>query len=135
MSTSTITSVMAHLYFAMSNYKSPHFTNLSPPYDTEPLKFMVTQRKPNTVFLRMIDSQSKLYAVDGDKGFESEPSNIVLLKMGKYMEKMVQNEADDFRGRYLIDPETGKSRKPPIDDVDYFKFSKINKMLLRSQID
>jgi len=55
MSTSTITSVLAHMYFAMSNYKSPHFSNLSYHFDKEPLKFMISQRKPNCVFLKMID--------------------------------------------------------------------------------
>jgi hypothetical protein len=29
MSTSTITSLMNHVYYAMSNYKSPHFNGLT----------------------------------------------------------------------------------------------------------
>ena len=62
MSTSTITSLMAHMYFAISNFKSPHFKNLSSEYDNEPLKFMLFQRKPNSVFLRVIDKEKKLYA-------------------------------------------------------------------------
>lgn len=137
MSTSTITSLMSHMYFAISNYKSPHFSNLSYHYDKEPLKFMLTQRKPNSVFLKMIDKEQKLYAIDSDSGF-SEPSNIVLLKMGKYMEKMIQNDANDFRGKYIIDPETGKTRVPVTEEdleEDYFKYSTFNSMLLRSQID
>lgn len=134
MSTSTITSLMSQMYFAISNYKSPHFTNLSEPYDREPLKFMVFQRKPNSVFLKMIDKEKKLYAVDSDSGF-SEPSNVVLLKMGKYMEKMLQCEADDFRGKYIIDPQTGKPKKEASQELDYFKYSRMNSMLLRSQID
>ena len=134
MSTSTIASVMSHMYYTISNYKSPHFTNLSEPYDREPLKFMVSQRKPSSVFLRMIDKEQKIYAIDSDSGF-AEPSNIVLLKMGKYMEKMIQNEADDFRGKYIIDPKTGKPKKTAEVEEDYFKYSKINNLMLRSQID
>jgi hypothetical protein len=42
MSTSTISSVLSHIYFCISNFKSPHFNNLSEPYDREPLKFMVS---------------------------------------------------------------------------------------------
>ena len=34
-------------------------------------------------------TNQELYAVDGDAGF-NEPSNEVLLKMGKYMEKMLK---------------------------------------------
>ena len=95
MSTSTITSLLSHLYYMIANFKSPHFSGLSKDYDAEPLKFMVSQRKPNSVFLRQLvtEDQRQLFAVDSDAGF-SEPSNTVLLKMGKYMEKMLTTDAD-----------------------------------------
>lgn len=92
MSTSTVTSILCHLYYCMSNFKLPHFNNLSECYDREPLKFMISQRKPNTVFLTKADNAKRLYSVDGDSRF-LEPTNIVLLKMGKYMEKMLTTEA------------------------------------------
>lgn len=91
MSTSTISSVLSHIYFCIANFKSPHFNNLSEPFDREPLKFMISQRKPNTVFLTKTDKNKKVYSVDGDSGF-IEPSNVVLLKMGKYMEKMLTTD-------------------------------------------
>lgn len=92
MSTSTISSVLSHIYYCMSNFKSPHFNNLSEAYDKEPLKFMISQRKPNTVFLKKSSKFKGVYSVDGDSGF-IEPSNVVLLKMGKYMEKMLTTDA------------------------------------------
>ena len=95
MSTSTITSLLSHLFFAISNYKSPNFSELSKAYDTEPMKYMLSQRKPNTIFLRQVDTGSsdhELYAIDSDAGF-GEASNKVLLKMGKYMEKMFTTDA------------------------------------------
>ena len=97
MSTSTITSIMAHVYYEISNYKSPHFSNLSTEYDREPLKFMMTQRKPNSVILRQVDKENNTYAVNSDSVLESDAPNLVLLKMGKYMEKMMQVDADEFR--------------------------------------
>ena len=95
----------------MSNYKSPHFNHLSKVYDTEPLKFMLSQRKPNTIFLRKVptDSHQELYAVDSDAGF-AEPSNEVLLKMGKYMEKMFTTDADFFNNHYVLDLNTNKPK-------------------------
>ena len=72
MSTSTITSLLGHLFFAISNYKSPNFAALSTAYDAEPLKYMMSQRKPNTIFLRQIDTgdrKRELYAIDSDAGF------------------------------------------------------------------
>lgn len=42
MSTSTITAMLNHIYYAISNFKSPHFSGLSESYDHEPLKFMLS---------------------------------------------------------------------------------------------
>ena len=143
MSTSTITSLLSHLYYMISNFKSPHFSGLSKAYDNEPLKFMVSQRKPNTVFLRQQQTEDKreLYAIDSDAGF-GEPSNTVLLKMGKYMEKMFTTDADFFNDHFVLDLVTNKPRidmtPEMIDQLreeDYFRYMMVGKMFLRSQID
>jgi hypothetical protein len=42
MSTSTVTSMLNHVYYAISNFKSPHFTHLTESYDHEPLKYMMS---------------------------------------------------------------------------------------------
>lgn len=112
MSTSTVTSLMNHLYYQISNYKSPHFNNLTETFDHEPMKFMLSQRKPNTIFLRQVsDGRGKsVYAVDGDSGF-TEPSNVVLLKMGKYMEKMFTTDCDYFNDHFVLDLHTNKPRR------------------------
>ena len=72
---------------------------------------MLSQRKPNTIFLRKIKtgSHGDLYAVDSDAGF-AEPSNEVLLKMGKYMEKMFTTDVDFFNDHYVLDLETHKPK-------------------------
>ena len=55
---------------------------------------MRSQRKPVTIFLAQVDPHKNLWSIDGDSGFDSdEPTNVVLLKMGKYMEKMLTTEA------------------------------------------
>ena len=109
MSTSTVSSVLSHIYYAIANHKSPHFNNFSESYDREPLKFMISQRKPNTIFLTQVDRDKKLYSVDGDSGF-IEPSNIVLLKMGKYMERMLTCEAQYFNDHFVLDLKTNKPK-------------------------
>ena len=77
---------------------------MSKVYDNEPLKFMLSQRKPNTIFLRRTKGggSGELWAVDSDAGF-AEPSNEVLLKMGKYMEKMFTTDVDFFNDHYVLD--------------------------------
>ena len=140
MSTSSISPILSHIFFAMSNFKSPHFANLSEPFDHEPLKFMVSQRKPNTVFLNMLDKEQGLYSVDGDAGFQEE-ENIVLLKMGKYMESMCCFDHEFFKDHFILDLETNQPRKPltqtpeQLWQGDYFRYAKVGRSLMRSQID
>lgn len=63
--------------------------------------------------------------MDSDKGKDDTPSNLVLLKMGKYMEKMLQCNAEEFKECFIIDPSTGKARKLPEEEEDYFKYSRV----------
>ena len=116
MSTSTVSSVLSHIYYAIANHKSPHFNNLSEAYDREALKFMISQRKPNTLFLTQRDQGQKLYSLDGDAGF-IEPSNEVLLKMGKYMEKMLTTDQKYFNDHYVLDLKTNKPKTELTDEM------------------
>jgi hypothetical protein len=51
-----------------------------------------------------------VYAVDSDSGF-TEQSNIVLLKMGKYMEKMFTTDVEYFNDHFVLDLKTNKPKK------------------------
>lgn len=51
-----------------------------------------------------------MYAVDSDSGF-TEQSNIVLLKMGKYMEKMFTTDVEYFNDHFVLDLKTNKPKK------------------------
>jgi len=102
---------------------------------------MISQRKPNTIFLTQVDREKKLYSIDSDSGF-IEPSNLVLLKMGKYMEKMLTTDADYFNDHFVLDLKTNKPKIPLTDkelgdlrEEDYFRYMRSGKMFLRSQID
>ena len=77
---------------------------------------MVSQRKPNTVFVSQVDDDAEVFSVDGDSGF-MEPSNMVLLKMGKYMEKMMTTPADEFNDHYVLDLRTNKPKRELSDDM------------------
>ena len=138
MSTSTVSSILSHIYYAISNHKSPHFNNLSEAYDREALKFMISQRKPNTIFLTQVDRHKKLYSIDGDSGF-IEPSNVVLLKMGKYMEKMLTTDWKYFNDHYVLDLKTNRPKvemsredKDKLYEEDYFRYMRSGKLFLRS---
>jgi len=100
-----------------------------------------------------MDKNKRIYSVDGDSGF-IEPSNVVLLKMGKYMEKMLTTPHQFFEDHYVLDPRTNKPRKELQQVVntksantrgasgssinyeeDYFRYMRSGNLLLRSQID
>ncbi len=84
--------------------------------------------------------------MDGDSGF-IEPSNVVLLKMGKYMEKMLTTDHKFFEDHYVLDPRTNKPRKEMQQQAkgskknvinyeeDYFRYMRSGNLMIRSQID
>lgn len=145
MSTSTVSSLLNHLYYCTSNFKSPHFMGLSEAYDQEPLKYMMSQRKPNTVFMRQmkkhknsLPGDAPLFAIDSDAAF-GEASNLVLLKMGKYMERMFTTDSAEFNDYFVLDLATNKPRVnltpeklAEITTEDYFRYMMAGKMFLRS---
>ena len=78
-STSGISALLSHFFYKLTNFKSPHFYNLSEAYESEPLKFMMYQRKPTQIELKREDG---IYTISKSKVFEAL-NEIVLLKMGK----------------------------------------------------
>lgn len=89
---------------------------------------MISQRKPNTVFLRKVrNGDNKLYSVDGDAVY-SEPGNLVLLKLGKFMERMLCTRPSMIEKR-MQDSGFDFLEPPP---PDFYRYSKINSILVRS---
>ena len=68
MSTSSISNVLSQIYYNFSMFKNPNFDNISSLYDSEAKKFMISQRKPITFFMKRIDAQKNIWALDADRG-------------------------------------------------------------------
>lgn len=47
---------------------------------------MISQRKPTSNFLRKLDAEKGIYALDSDKGLFESP-NKILMDLGKVMER------------------------------------------------
>jgi len=129
-STSGISATLSHFFYKLTNFKSPHFYNLSDSYKEEPLKFMMYQRKPSMIVLKK--NENGQYSIDKNSIFESK-NEIILLKMGKYMEKLFTCSKAEFESRYV--KKDGKKPESFKDEGDYFNFVSYDKILLRSQID
>lgn len=129
-STSGIGETLAHFFYKLINFKSPHFYNLSEEYINAPLKYMMFQRKPANVILRKLEN--KKYAISKNSVFDSK-IEIILMKMGKYMEKLFTNTEEEFEKKYLKN--SLERSEIILKEDDYFKFVGYDKILLRSQID
>lgn len=86
MSTSTISNVLSQMYFLFSSFRNPLFDNMSAAYETEPKKYMISQRKPASNYLRKLDASKGIYALDSDSGLFEFP-NMILMDLGKVMER------------------------------------------------
>ena len=73
-----------------------------------------------------------IYAIDSNSGFSDFDDNIVLMKMGKYMEKMMVEEAHEFTSKYVINDATGKVAWETPSEPEYYNYSVCGRTLLRS---
>lgn len=134
MSTSTISSVLCQMYYLFGLFRNPNFNNISESYLNEPRKFMISQRKPITNFLRKVDKENGIYALDSDSGLFKFKNNI-LMSLGKVLERSITLPADIFN-KALLKSYTSSGGPVPIIDDDHHRFMKLNnEICLRSQID
>ena len=101
MSTSTISNVLSQLFYLFSSFRNPSFEKISSSYDNEPKKFMISQRKPITNFLRKIDEKNQIYALDSDPGLFVF-RNMILMDLGKVIEKQLTMRRQDFEEALLV---------------------------------
>jgi hypothetical protein len=72
MSTSTITSVIAHIYFLYSQFRIPLYDNIRPDLVQITKNFMISYRKPVTAIITKLPNG--LITFDSDsKYYESQP--------------------------------------------------------------
>ena len=127
-STSSMTAVLAHFHFLLSQWRSINISMLSKAFPTPPQSnFTEMSRIPSAVFLRWKDGA---YAIDADKQFDSAN---VLSMLGKSMEKLLTLSTDDFE-RYR------KSNPGQVTDEEQlapetFHYSTMGDFLMRSQLD
>ena len=131
MSTSTISSALIQMYFLFSGFRSPDFRHLSTDYALQPKKFMVSQRKPSTCFIKPVDKEKGIYALESDNGIFIKPT-AVLSDLGKVVERQLTMSEEEFE-RSLV---RGKIDENYVVTEDHHRFMKLNNNIcLRSQID
>ncbi|GBE84993.1 Pet127-domain-containing protein [Sparassis crispa] len=128
-STSSLTGVLSHIYFLLSDDKLVDLHNLTSAFRREPRTFTPGQRMPVSVVLRYRDG---VYSVDSDVSHLDVMKESILSKLGIMMEKVFTTSWD--RVQNLLD-------RPPTEDMNVvpekeaYRYAKCGKFVMRAQLD
>ncbi|KAJ2781360.1 hypothetical protein H4R18_002935 [Coemansia javaensis] len=124
-STSSMTHVLSHLYFAISGGKQPDISSLSMAFSDMPTRFTRSMRYPASIALRYQDG---VYGIDADKSFDVKDS--ILSVLGKSLEKVLTSTPAEFE-KYKKQ-NSYKVKEVPEENYHYVE---VDDFVLRSQLD
>jgi hypothetical protein len=127
-STSSMSGVLIHLHFLISNFRPLNLDMLSRGFADSGSTFTKIQRAPSAIFLRYKEG---VYAVDADK--ELDTPNI-LMSLGRSMEKLLTSEKEEFE-RYRKSPSDTDTSTVVDNQPEAYHYSTLGQFLLRSQLD
>ena len=126
-STSSMTSILSHFHFLLSQWRPINTSMLSKSFPVEHSNFTELQRCPSAIFLRWRDGT---YAIDADKQFAS--ANILSM-LGKSMEKLLTLKTEEYE-KYRKSNPTQVSKEEQVGPESYH-YSTMGDFLMRSQLD
>lgn len=126
-STSSMTEVLAHFHFLLSQWRPIDPSMLSKVFPANLTSFTAFQRIPSAIFLRWKDGS---YAIDADKQFATAN---VLSMLGKSMEKLLTLNTDDFERYRKSNP--GQVTEDELFAPESYHYSTLGDFLMRSQLD
>lgn len=127
-SSSSMTSVLAHFHFLLSQWRSINTTMLSREFpEAQATKFTEIQRNPSAIFLKWRNGS---YAIDADKEFAS--ANVLML-LGKSMEKLLTLNTEDFEKYRKSNP--GRVSAEEQNAPEAYHYSTMGDFIMRSQLD
>ncbi|KAL9030071.1 MAG: hypothetical protein Q9196_001762 [Gyalolechia fulgens] len=127
-SSSSMTGVLAHFHFLLSQWRAINTKMLSRDFPEEHItEFTELQRSPTAIFLKWRNGS---YAIDADKEFAS--ANVLML-LGKSMEKLLTLDTEDFEKYRKSSPNKvpEEERKAP----EAYHYSTMGDFIMRSQLD
>ena len=127
-STSSMTSLLAQSYFALSDYKQVESSFLSADYSKRRLYRDFTWGLTHPVALAL-RPQDGIFAIDSLK-IKQDVDNVILLKLGKQLERFLTMDQESFETRLLK-----AASPPPSSDAETYHYMRAGSMLLRSQLD
>lgn len=126
-STSSMTSMLGHFHFLLSNWRPVSAQHLSRSFPLEWDTFNNISRAPAATFLHLRDG---VYSIDADK--EHDSANILSM-LGKSMEKLLTLSKEDFeRYRHANSAQISEEER---NAAEAYHFSTLGDFLMRSQLD
>lgn len=127
-SSSSMTGILAHFHFLLSQWRSINTSMLSREFpDQKSSKFTEIQRSPSAIFLKWRNGS---YAIDADKEFAG--ANVLML-LGKSMEKLLTLKTEDYekyRKSSSWEVSTEEQNAP-----ESYHYSTMGDFIMRSQLD
>ncbi|KAL9002592.1 MAG: hypothetical protein Q9188_004483 [Gyalolechia gomerana] len=127
-SSSSMTGVLAHFHFLLSQWRAINTKMLSREFPQEHItEFTELQRSPTAIFLKW---RGGSYAIDADKEFAG--ANVLML-LGKSMEKLLTLDTEDFEKyrKSSTNKVPEEKRKAP----EAYHYSTMGDFIMRSQLD
>ncbi|KAF7314200.1 hypothetical protein MKEN_00892200 [Mycena kentingensis (nom. inval.)] len=130
-STSSLSGMLSHCYFLISDHRPVDISSLSMAFKDEPKNFTPGQRMPAAVTFNYKDG---IYSIDADG---DDSSKNVLTWMGHLLEKFLTTPEDEFK--LFLRSEALKAENPDAETEDpireAYRYSKSEKFVMRSQLD
>lgn len=127
-SSSSMTGILAHFHFLLSQWRSINTSMLSREFpDQQSSKFTEIQRSPSAIFLKWRNGS---YAIDADKEFAG--ANVLML-LGKSMEKLLTLKTEDYE-KYRKSS-SGKVSTEEQNAPESYHYSSMGDFIMRSQLD
>ncbi|KAJ6584886.1 mitochondrial protein Pet127-domain-containing protein [Mycena capillaripes] len=125
-STSSLTGMLSHCYFLISEHKKVDISSLSQSFQHEDKNFTPGQRMPTSVLFNYKDG---VYAIDSDS---EDTSKNILTWLGTLLEKFVTMSKAEF-DTYLRSSPAMDGEEDPMKEA--FRYAKSEKFVMRSQLD
>ncbi|KAJ7134543.1 mitochondrial protein Pet127-domain-containing protein [Mycena epipterygia] len=125
-STSSLTGMLGHCYFLISEHKGVDISSLSQNFQNEERNFTPGQRMPTSVLFNYKDG---VYAIDSDS---EDSSKNVLTWLGTLLEKFLTMSKEEF-GTYLRSSPPLEGEEDPMREA--YRYAKSEKFVMRSQLD
>ncbi|TIA90056.1 hypothetical protein E3P99_01762 [Wallemia hederae] len=124
-STSSMTAVLSHIHFLLTNWKPLNYESLSEEFQGLPNDYSFSNKLPAAIILRKVDDADgkSVYAIDKDKSYDIEEDN-VLLWVGTQLEKQLTMDPEEFSGLLRANPLTD-AVKSKMNEREAYHYSKV----------